>query len=505
MGFFGKSEPSDDAIQRAPADQDVEKRVPSHQEAGPTQPSAALPAIDPEVERRVLRKLDLRVPTIMAFFYLLAFLDRSNIGNAKIAGMSTDLSLTGNRYPWLLTIFYISYTIFEFQALMWKIMKPHQWATIVVFGWGLVATCQAATVNWQGMMALRFFMGAFEAGFGPGVPYLLSFFYKRHELGLRCGLFLSAAPLANTFAGALAYGITSGYPALAKWRVLFLVEGLPVCAAAILAWFFVPDSPATAKFLTEEEKQVARARALQKTGESEEEGKVQWKELLHTLADAKAWFTALMYFSCNVSFSSLPVFLPTILYQMGFTAIDAQGLTAPPFFASFLVTIATTWVADRIQQRGLVIAALSAMGGVGYVLLAACSSVGVRYFGVFLAACGIFPAIANILPWVTNNQGSDTRRGAGIILLNIIGQCGPFLGTNIFPDDEAPRYFKGMWICAAFMFFTTVLALSLRTLLVWENRKLDQKYGPRVEADPTKEAEIPVGVENYGADYRFVL
>lgn len=104
-----------------------------------------------------------------------------------------------------------------------------------------------------------------------------------------------------------------------------------------------------------------------------------------------------------------------------------------------------------------------------------------------------------------DNQGSDTRRGGSIILLNVIGQCGPFLGTNIFPDDEGPRYFKGMWICAAFMFFTSVLALSLRTLLVSENRKLDKKYGPRVEADPTKEAEIPVGVENYGADYRFVL
>lgn len=107
-----------------------------------------------------------------------------------------------------------------------------------------------------------------------------------------------------------------------------------------------------------------------------------------------------MYFSCNVSFSSLPVFLPTILKEMGFTAINAQGLTAPPFFASFLCTIVTTWIADRIQQRGLMIAGLSAIGGIGYVLLATCESVGVRYFGVFLAACGIFPSIANILPWV---------------------------------------------------------------------------------------------------------
>lgn len=106
-----------------------------------------------------------------------------------------------------------------------------------------------------------------------------------------------------------------------------------------------------------------------------------------------------MYFSCNVSFSSLPVFLPTILKDMGFTSINAQGLTAPPYFASFLVTIATTWIADRLQQRGLMLVILSLIGAVGYVLLAVCTSVGARYAGVFLAAIGVFPCIANILPW----------------------------------------------------------------------------------------------------------
>lgn len=107
-----------------------------------------------------------------------------------------------------------------------------------------------------------------------------------------------------------------------------------------------------------------------------------------------------MYFSCNVSFSSLPVFLPTIIKDMGFTAINAQGLTAPPFFVSFLMTIFTSWIADRLQQRGLVIIAMSIIGAIGYVLLATCTTIGVRYFGVFLAASGVFPCIANILPWV---------------------------------------------------------------------------------------------------------
>ena len=136
----------------------------------------------------------------------------------------------------------------------------------------MVATCQTGVQSWGGEMALRFLLGATEAGFGPGVPYLLSFFYRRKEIGLRCGIFLSAAPLANTFAGALAYGITSGHPKFSSWRLLFLVEGLPTVLMAPVAWFFLPDSPAHARFLTEEEKEIAKARGIQQVGEVERVG-----------------------------------------------------------------------------------------------------------------------------------------------------------------------------------------------------------------------------------------
>jgi hypothetical protein len=222
-----------------------------------------------------------------------------------------------------------------------------------------------------------------------------------------------------------------------------------------------------------------------------------------------------MYFSANVAFSSLPVFLPTILKAMGFSSINAQGLTAPPFFLSFLVVIVTTYIADRTQQRGIMLAILSAIGGTGYVILAAAKSVGARYFGVFLAAAGIFPAIANILPWVTNNQGSDTRRGAGIVILNVVGQCGPLLGTRMYPSSEGPQYVKGQSVCAAFMFFFCFLAILLRTLLAWENKKLDRKYGTIAQQKlAMQEAAVrgdgkaktsEVGIENYGPLYRYVL
>ena len=194
---------------------------------------------------------------------------------------------------------------------------------------------------------------------------------------------------------------------------------------------------------------------------------------------------------------------------MGFESVDAQGLTAPPFFLSFLVTIFSTWVADRTQQRGYTIMFLTSIGGIGYILLAVVKTVGVRYLGVFLAASGIFPSIANILPWVTNNQGSDTRRGAGIMLLNLIGQCGPLLGTNIFPPEESPRYVKGMAVSAAFTFFTGFLAFGLRCLLVYENRRLEEKFElgeDKTANQPGKRGDgMEVGEENYGPSFRYIL
>lgn len=139
-----------------------------------------------------------------------------------------------------------------------------------------------------------------EAGYGPGVPYLLSFFYKRHELGLRCGIFLSAAPLATTFAGALAYAITSGHPAhIANWRLLFIVEGVPSFFLAVLAFICMPDSADTAKFLTEEEREVAKMRAIQQTGAvgASRIGHVNMKDVFLSLKDFKTWLPPLSKYS----------------------------------------------------------------------------------------------------------------------------------------------------------------------------------------------------------------
>ncbi|XWX00450.1 hypothetical protein V2A60_008470 [Cordyceps javanica] len=454
---------------------------------------------DASIERRVVRKLDRNFLFLLWVLFLLAFLDRSNIGNARVAGMEKDLSLSSDQYQWLLTIFYIFYIIAEPLTLMYKAVSPRKWVPLLVLGWGAAATAQAATQSFTGMMVCRALLAIFEAGYGPGTIYLLSFFYLRREIGLRIGIFFSAAPLATCFAGALAYAITSGHSHLANWRLLFLVEGIPVLIMSVVTYFAMPNSPHDAWFLTEDEKRVALARGVRQAGKGPRVGKISWRETFSALLDANAWVTAIMYFSCNVSYASLPVFLPTILEDLGYSGLNAQGLSAPPYFISFVVTICSTFIADRTQQRGLTVITLSLIASAGYVMLAVASNNSVRYAGVYLAALGLFPTIANILPWVLSNQGNDERRGAGIVLLNLVGQCGPLLGTRLYPKSERPDYVKGHAICAAFMGFTALLALFLRCLLMWKNRKLAQRC-PAVE-----DGENIEGEENYGPSFRYVL
>ena len=117
-----------------------------------------------------------------------------------------------------------------------------------------------------------------------------------------------------------------------------------------------------------------------------------------------------MYFSANVSYASLPVYLPTILAKMGYSSIHAQGLSAPPYFVAYLFANLTTFIADRTQQRAWMLVITSVVGAVGYVLLASVTTVGVRYFAVFLAAAGVFSTIPNILAWTLSESQMSVLR-----------------------------------------------------------------------------------------------
>jgi MFS family permease len=174
----------------------------------------------------------------------------------------------------------------QWMTIGWKAFKPHQWISVAVFFWGFVATIQATVTSWSGLMVCRVFLGIFEACYGPGVPLYLSYFYPREKLGFRTGIFLSGSALANAYGGALAYGISQAKGSIAPWRILFIVEGIPTCLLAILAWFWFPDRPENAWFLSEREREVAVALSLKQPGDRESKG-LNMEQLFASLKDPR--------------------------------------------------------------------------------------------------------------------------------------------------------------------------------------------------------------------------
>lgn len=464
----------------------------------------------PNEDRTVLRKLDRRLVAFMALLYCLSFLDRSNIGNARIAGLADDLHLSSNQYEWLLWAFYIMYIAFEWMTLMYRLVPPHIYISVCILSWGVLASLQAVVTSFGLLVVLRALLGVAEAAFGPGVPFYLSFFFRRNELAFRTGLFISASPLSASFAGALAYLITKvgEHSPLSPWRLLFLLEGFPSILVAVWAWDFVPDGPGLAKWLSPRQQKVAILRLRQEREDEDDQHSdekrhsrpkshsLNFRELLQALKDPKCYLVAAMFYSCNVAFSSMPVFLPTIVRDMGYESVTAQGLSAPPYLFAFVVVITTAYYSDRLQSRSTFVILHSLLATLGYGAIAILgyyesSSTLIRYLALFPATAGFFSAITIIITWNLNNQDTDIKKGTGMAIMNVIGQMGPLVGTSIFPEEDGPWYVKGMSICAGFMLAVGVLAAQLRWILIRENRKTrNDDRGGEYAGVPLEEGDL---------------
>jgi sugar phosphate permease len=164
-------------------------------------------------DRKLLWKLDIKIIPWLCLLYLASFLDRTNIGNAKIDGLQKDLHMSSNQYNLTLTIFFISYSLFEpATQIMLKKFRPSIFLPVIMILWGIVMTTMGLVHNFSGLMAARWFLGLAEAGLFPGVNYFLSAWYKRRELGIRAAIFFSAAALAGSFGGLLAAAISTPHP-----------------------------------------------------------------------------------------------------------------------------------------------------------------------------------------------------------------------------------------------------------------------------------------------------
>jgi MFS family permease len=211
----------------------VEKIAELHVEDTLRAGKATVPFVeDLEMEKRILRKVDLRLIPCLWIMYVLNYLDRSNIGNAKVAGMQTDLNLSSSDYSLAVSIFFIGYLLLEVPSnMILSNTRPSLYLPGIMFVWGSLCTAYTGANTKGGLIGLRFVLGLVEAGFFPGVLLLMSNWYKKTELARRFSIFYSASLVSGAFGGLVAGLITSnmnGRAGLPAWKWLFLSEQITI-------------------------------------------------------------------------------------------------------------------------------------------------------------------------------------------------------------------------------------------------------------------------------------
>ncbi|KAL2021367.1 hypothetical protein VTK56DRAFT_7232 [Thermocarpiscus australiensis] len=428
-----------------------------------------------QVDRRLVWKLDLMLLPWLSLLYLLAFLDRTNIGNAKIAGLSKTLNLSVPSYNATLTIFFVSYSVFEpLSNILLKRMRPSIFIPIIMVLWGASMLGMGFVYNWSGLMAARWFLGLAEAGLFPGVNYYLSCWYKRSEFGVRAAIFFSAAALSGSFGGLLAAAIEEmdGIGGRPGWAWIFILEGLLTIVVGVISFWMVHDFPDEARFLSDQDRaRVIRRLKLDKQSSAEHES-FKMSYFWAAVKDWKMWLGMIIYSGCDMPLYAFSLFLPTIINDLGWntSVVRSQLMSVPPYAAAAILTVAIGFVADRTRARGLCNILVSVLGVAGFAMLLGTANPAVQYAGTFLAALGIYPCISNTISWVANNVEGVYKRGVVLGFVIGWGNLNGVVSSNIY--FNSPRFPEGHGVIigylAVFLFGGSVL---MSILLRRENAK----------------------------------
>ncbi|CAO2649961.1 Nn.00g012530.m01.CDS01 [Neocucurbitaria sp. VM-36] len=429
------------------------------------------PQIDTELEKRMVRKIDIRLLPITALIYLLCYLDRSNIGNAKILNSSThdDMRETNNmtNYQFTITLmaFLIAYSIFEAPSnLALKVISPNRWIGTLVITFGAICAGIAGTHNFAGVAALRFLLGAAEAGSFPGLIFYFSLWYKQEERATRIAVFLCSATMAGAFGGVLAYGVghMNGVGGLEGWRWLFLLEGLITVIVGFGVFFWLPSYPEHASWLTEEEKHMQRVR-LGTNALASEDKTLNWAEIKDCLTTWRLYVHYIIYMGAGVAAASLSLFSPTIVAGLGYKDLQAQLFTVPPYAVAYVLTLFAAIMSDRYKTRGLIAFISCFTAGIAFIVQASLPGTAytARYVTLMIATSGVFGTLPPLCAWVGDNVRTTTAGSLSTGLNIAFSGPGQIIGVWIYRAQDAPFYRLGHVINAAFIMTSGLMSFGL--------------------------------------------
>ncbi|KAJ3279386.1 hypothetical protein HK104_001509 [Borealophlyctis nickersoniae] len=375
--------------------------------------------------------------------YLLSIVDRSNVSYAKIANAETrntilhTVGMTNEQFSVALAAFFVGYIVFEIPSnLILKKVSAPVWFARIMITWGIVTTLQVLVKEPWHFTLLRFLLGACEAGFFPGVVYYLTFWYRKQEAARRIAAFYIATTVAGVIGGAWAYGVQmmnrdSGYYG---WQWLFLTSGVPTIAVGCIIWYILPNTPESVTstwWITPAERELAIQR-LRVDGVARSHEKIEKAEVLGVFLDIKNWMFVIMYSGTVMCANALGLFLPTIIFMLGYKSLDATKMSIAPYAAATVLTLLIAHVSDRTRSRAYPLIATSLIAVVGFTVLVASdyTNRSAKYGGAIIATSGVFASIPIVFGWLSNNLRTSTTAATAIALVSSVGNLGSVVASS---------------------------------------------------------------------------
>ncbi|TDZ36770.1 putative transporter [Colletotrichum spinosum] len=396
--------------------------------------TTAMESLDPAAEAKLLLKLDAFFVPIIMLVYLTCFLDRTNIGNVKVAGMPEDIGASPQEFSTAISIFYATYVVFEPPwTIMMKWMTPRILLTSLCVIWSVATIFSGFIHNVGGLYAVRLILGACEAGLFPALNLYLTMVYKREEQAKRVSYLFVCTAIAGAFGGLLAYSILKmdGIAGYEGWRWVFIIEGIFSIIIAPIIWWGLPNDPGNAYFLTAEEKRMMKVRAAQRAQYMGSED-FSWEEVKIAMLDPKMYLSGLIQFCQDILLYGFSTFLPSIIVSMGYTSIEAQYLSIPVYIFGGLAFLAVAYVSDRMCLRGPFVLLANIPGILGYILIICPTSNGVKFFGTFLCAVAVYNGPGLNLTWLNVNVAPHYRRATAIGMQLAIGNSAGIVAGQIY-------------------------------------------------------------------------
>ncbi|KAI1492439.1 MFS transporter [Biscogniauxia mediterranea] len=429
--------------------------------------------------KKLMRKVDIHLLPLLILMYLLNFLDRNNLSQARLGSLEEDLGMTGTDFNLATSILFVGYLLMQLPSnLLLTRLRPSLYLGVAMTIWGTISAAQAATHSFSGLIVCRFFLGFAEAPFFPGAVFLMSSWYTRAELAHRIAWFYSGCALANAFGGLIGAGVLgnlSGAHGIAGWRWLFIIEGSITIGSAIAAACVLPDYPGTTKWLTAEERAYAQWRLIEDTGEADLAGSITIKEgVMMALRDPRLYLFTLLQHASLLS-QTFQYFFPTIVKTLGYGSVETLLITAPVWIGTFLVSLVVTYTSGRFADRSIHIISLMFISVAGNIIVVSTLNPAARFFAMFLMPMGAVSAYQIILTWVANSFPRPlVKRSACISIANMIGNCANIYGSYMYPSSDGPRYLAGGSATAVIAFVVALLAIVVRLVLQRKNKKLEE-------------------------------